>query len=345
MTATTRLLVSLIAFILCACQPVPEPLEEKATIAEAVITQPAFGIAMDGQPTAVRLAEASQRTGIVPQMVVWFVAWPDRLDRFESPLPAIQAVTAAGAIPVITWEPWMFVDGVRDPLVIDADAIIDGKWNYYMDRFFAEVRDAQSPVWIRFAHEMNTTRYHWGIPDVKSFGPEAPFIYQRLFRHVVTRSREVGAFNIRWIFCANAESVPSTADEAVDWNRAERYYPGDAYVDIIGADGYNWGDSVQTPEWTSRWQSLGEVFTPILDTLRAHAPGKPFYIFETGSSSSGGDKDQWIRDAVAQAAEWNLAGWVWFDLNKETDWSLTSGTEAASIQAIRDSMPTEPPQH
>src|SRR5687768_16385044 len=66
-------------------------------------------------------------------------------------------------------------------------------------------------------------------------------------------------------------------------------YPGDAYVDYIGMDGYNWGDNAV---WG--WQGFDTLFSEVYCEMRAKIPNKPILIAETATTEVGGDKDVWI---------------------------------------------------
>lgn len=104
-------------------------------------------------------------------------------------------------------------------------------------------------------------------------------------------------------------------------------YPGDAYVDWMGLDGYNWG-IVQT---TSTWQTFPAIASRIYSGLAAK--GKPIMIPETASAELGGDKAAWIG-AMLPALESTfpaIKALLWFEMNKETDWRIESSAGAQSV--------------
>jgi beta-mannanase len=140
-----------------------------------------------------------------------------------------------------------------------------------------------------------------------------------VYRHLHDLFVAEGAANVLWVFCPNFESVPSAA-----WNQWASYYPGDAYVDWMGFDGYNRG----TSEAGSTWRT----FTQVAGTLYAGlaAKGKPIMIGETASTEVGGDKAAWIR-AVLPALRGSypaVKALVWFHMNKSTDWRVDSSATA-----------------
>jgi beta-mannanase len=105
------------------------------------------------------------------------------------------------------------------------------------------------------------------------------------------------------------------------------YYPGDAYVDWTGVDGYNWGTS--DPDFD--WQSFHDVFKDIYPLLAAK--GKPILIGEMASDEVGGSKSQWIADMIPTLRTDfpSIKAFVWFDVKKERDWEINSS--ASSLAA------------
>ena len=89
-----------------------------------------------------------------------------------------------------------------------------------------------------------------------------------------------------WVWSPNAQDVPSQS-----WNHYTNYYPGDAYVDWVGIDGYNWGGRA--------WKSFATRFGSANGIYADYARRKPIMIAEYGSAETGGDKGAWYRDAAA----------------------------------------------
>jgi len=298
-----------------------------------------FGTALDGCPiTEERLSQVKNDIGVWPEIVVFFLQWPSMKDPTTArfPVESLDAIWNSGAIPCLTWEPMYYSEGRE--VMVPWQAIVHGAYDGYLKEFAAEAASWNRPFMIRFAHEMNIARYHWGT-EPSGYGPESPDIYRRMFRYVVTVFRGAGAHNAVWVFCPNAESVPNVSyDATAYWNRMEDYYPGDAVVDVLGMDGYNWG-TTQTKAnhgWDSQWRAFGTIFRPAWETLRRSAPDKPILVFETATVDQGGDKGLWIKNAFETAREWNLNGLVWFQVNKEYDWRISSG------QTLSSGSPPEP---
>jgi len=287
-----------------------------------------FGVALDGYPiTSEQLKSVAHEMGTSPEMVVFFLQWPSVEDQKSPRFPeeSLNAIWNSGAIPCLTWEPMVYREG-REVMVRWQD-IVGEAYDVYLMEFAKQAASWRKPFMIRFAHEMNIARYHWGT-EPSGYGPESPRIYRQMFRYVVTLFQKASARNVVWVFCPNSESVPNVSyDATASWNRTEAYYPGSAYVDILGMDGYNWG-TTQTKAangWDSQWRTFSSIFRPVRETLRGLAFDKPICVFETASVDHGGNKALWIKDAFETANKWGLSGLVWFQVNKEYDWRINSG--------------------
>lgn len=304
-----------------------------------------FGLALDGRPIeAARLETLATAHGHRPGFVVVFEQWP------ENPPASVAAaqpglaglaqslatIAHAGAVPVVTWEPMFYRQADGAEVILTEAAISDGRYNVYLDSCAALFASQPGRVIVRLMHEPNLNRYHWGVTR-DNYGPAAPAVYQRLWRHIVGRVRSsLGPASVRvqFAFCVNAESVPGPGNAAdAAWNTIAAYYPGAAWADLLGVDGYNWGDT-QTPAkhgWQSSWRSFESVLGPAVDELRSLAPGQPMHVFECASAPTGGDKTAWLRAAAATARAWDLAAVCWFEADKEVDWRLTTGVPAEEI--------------
>lgn len=309
-----------------------------------------LGLALDGRPiTAERLAGHVAQLGARPGAVVVFEQWP------ETPPPdaaaaapglaglaeSLASIRAIGATPVVTWEPMFYRVGGEE-VILPAERILDGRHDAYADAFAAALLAAPGEVIVRLMHEPNLGRYHWGVGK-NEYDADAPRAYREVWRHLVARVRGAadglepgGAARVRFAFCPNAESVPGPGNSAEHgWNTIAAYYPGDAWVDVVGVDGYNWGDT-QTPEnhgWRSQWRTFADILGPAVAELRSLAPDKPLYVFEAAAAPSGGDKRAWLGGAAATAREWRVAGLCWFEADKEVDWRLATGVPP---EAVRD---------
>ena len=149
--------------------------------------------------------------------------------------------------------------------------------------------------------EMNGNWVPWGTD---------PGNYQIAFRRIHGLFTELGLDEtmVRWVWGPNSSSTPpfSITD----------YWPGEDVVDIVGVSVYNFGGS-------RGWWGVWPIMDPAMEQLRTVAPDKPYLITQTGTGSSGGDKNRWIMDLFDYAAsDPNLVGIVYFNFDKEADWKV-----------------------
>jgi beta-mannanase len=144
----------------------------------------------------------------------------------------------------------------------------------------------------------------------------SPEKYVAAYRYVHDALAE--AENIIWVWCPNVTDEPRAP-----WNDAMGYYPGDEYVDWTCVDGYNWGLTQNIG-----WESFRDIFADIYPRLAAK--GKPIMIGEMASAESGGDKAAWIDAIIPTLKEHYpmIKGLIWFDIDKETDWRISSSSKA-----------------
>ena len=235
-----------------------------------------------------------------------FVGWTGD---FTSMLPGL---AAGGRIPLVTWEAWD--NSVGAPLT----GIIGGTYDSMIMARAQAVKTFGQKFFLRWGHEMNGNWYPWdGSHNGANLAATTTFI--AAYRHIHDLFVAAGATNALWVFCPNVDSVPGDS-----WNQWQNYYPGDAYVDWMGLDGYNWG----TVQSTSTWQTFPTIVGRIYSSLAAK--GKPIMIPETASTELGGDKAAWIS-AILPSLKSTFPGikaLVWFQMNKETDWRIDSSPTA-----------------
>lgn len=235
---------------------------------------------------------------------------------------ASQAANAAknGSIPLITLEFWDYTKGVNQP-AYSLKSISGGSWDSYLRTYARNAKAFGGTIWLRPLHEMNGNWYPW-CGTVNGNSP-ADFVpaWKRI-RQIFT---EEGATNVKFVWSVNNDSVPSTTANAIS-----AYWPGDAYVDYVAIDGYNFG----TGDSWSTWRSFSSVFGTSYSAV-TKLTSKPLVITEMGCSTTGGDKTAWITDMfrVLPTSFPRVKGVVWFNANKERDWRIESS--ATSLEAFK----------
>ena len=275
-----------------------------------------FGVSTPGGPTATgELDDVTRLVGEAPTVVLSYADFTHELD-----VPGLEAVTARGAVPLVTWEPWAAGAGTAQPAYA-LDRITAGDFDPYLRRWADGLRAFGRPVLLRFAHEMNGSWYPWA----EGVNGNGPGDYVAAWRHVRQVVTSVGTPQVSWVWSPNvpyAGSVPLAG-----------LYPGAANVDAVALDGYNFGTTTSWSTWTSPQALLG----PGLEQLRQLAPGLPVMVAETASAELGGSKADWVRDLVGYlSAQQDVTAMVWFDHLKEADWRLASS--AASATAMREAL-------
>jgi Glycosyl hydrolase family 26 len=151
-------------------------------------------------------------------------------------------------------------------------------------RWASRVKALGNRVYFTFNHEPETS--------LNSSGTGADFI--AAWRKVVTVFRQQGVANADYLWIMTAFSF-----KAKDRRRAIDWYPGEAYLDYIGADAYNWYTC--RPGTNNPWNSLEQLVNP----MRLFAQGKSIkgiLIPEWASTEDPAQpnrKAQWISDARA----------------------------------------------
>jgi beta-mannanase len=136
--------------------------------------------------------------------------------------------------------------------------------------------------------------------------------YQRI--QTIFAQTGISRSQVWWTFAPNGYTRPG--DPPI-----QAYYPGDDKVDIVSFSAYNFGSCSGNP-WPL-WQTPDQVFGPYIATIRQQVTAsKPIFVAEAGTTSAGGDKDKWLRDAYAYLVQQNIRGILYFNSDKECDWAI-----------------------
>ena len=220
---------------------------------------------------------------------------------------SMDATRARGAIPMVTM-------GLEPGTSLAA--IVSGSQDAAIKQWARAARDWGSPFFLSLWWEMNGNWYSWGrSPDFKA-------AWQRFHGLVVGE----GATNVTFTWTVN--SIWS-ADPLSD---PGPYYPGDAYVDWVGLDSYNWGRSPVQPD---KWINPEQTLTPTVEVLREIAPTKPIVVVENASTEHGGNKADWIREMLTTYLPHHpeIRAYLWFNWNfpkngLRSDWPIESSPPA-----------------
>jgi hypothetical protein len=198
-----------------------------------------------------------RRYDIVNRFYNWTQTFPTSLESWD---------VANGRIPMLTWccrDTRQITSGSQDAVIRAA-----------ADRMAA----FGSPIFLRFFHEMDGDRRAGTV--------HTPQDFINAWRHVHDIFVQRGATNVVWVWCPTSYKFITRSP----W--PPNYYPGDAYVDWIAADGYSWYPI------TGGWRSWTQIFQAFYDW--ASTQSKPIMIAENGvleDPAVSGRKAAWITDS------------------------------------------------
>jgi len=251
-----------------------------------------------------------------------------------------------------------------DPTVetgdLDSCEVLSGRYDSTVITFARHIKRWGQPLILSFAGEMNGNWAGWS--GFYNFGPncvtrtqvtdlfasygctdktrvecaDGPERYRNMYRHIHNLFATEGVTNVTWAWVVNHDSIPNEV-----WNQVDNYYPGDAYVDVISVDGFNWGDDGPGGcPVDAGWRTFGQVFSATLTSLSNTHPTRPFMLGEF-ASVEGTDpmsKANWITDAYRHIkSDWpQIKAAVWFDLGGDCSFPIESSLE--SIQAYRKAI-------
>jgi glycosyl hydrolase family 26 len=172
-----------------------------------------------------------------------------------------------GRIPMISWAP------------TSSAGINNGSQDAWIRSEADAVRAFGAPLFIRWFGEMEAPG------NAPNAGTPAQFIaaWQRIY----SIFQQENATNAMWVWCPDASAFASGV--------AQSFYPGDAYVDWLCGDAYNWSPLSPGGVQGGTWRSFDTIFSSFYSW--AAGRGKPLMAGETGAQEgTPGAKAQWLLD-------------------------------------------------
>jgi len=241
---------------------------------------------------------------------------------YDFPAAEMERIRGHGSIPFFSWASQSTPASLSQPDFQLSD-VIEGRYDAYIREWAEAAREWGHPFFLRFNWEMNGNWFAW----MEGVNGNQPGEYVTAWRHVHDIFTSVGATNATWVWCPNVDPGHQLRD-------LKSLYPGDAYVDWTGLDGYNFGTNPASPRG---WMSFNELFRTTYDEIVEEiAPSKPLVISEVGSSEYGGSKAEWIADALhsARTEYAQLKAMVWFEKYDDgMDWPIESSSSSAAAFA------------
>lgn len=315
-----------------------------ATSAVAARSPIALGVSTEAghshdPATAIAAIQSYASLGIKPALWTIWSDWGSRAGKATCskgagscafPSALAKALKARKITPFIWWQPTNPANPAAGVYERHKN-IISGKHDAYIRTWAKAAKAHGGPVIVRMFHEMNGSWFPWGIE--KRFDNSAA-TFNKAWRHVVTIFRQVGARNVKFLWS------PYNADKGA----YRPFYPGNAWVDFVGATSLNWGT------WGGRkWRSLPDILKRPLAVVRnltrtgSDPQGKPVILAEVGSNHEGGDKAAWITQGYKQAYKKfpSIRAMVYLDYDTSTtagqpDWRLVvpDGRALAAYRSV-----------
>lgn len=196
----------------------------------------------------------------------------------------------------------------------DTKEIAAGQHDAWIRSQAEAVRDLEDPLLLRWLWEMDGNRRRAWVHS----GPD----YVAAWLHIRGIFDEVGADNAAFVWCPN---------EFLFWEGGtpQEWYPGDANVDWLCADGYNWGTSSTAEDWVT----IDAIFE---DFVTWAAPRDlPIMIGESGvGEAEPGAKAAWLR-SIPELLRTELPevdAFVYFDKDftefGHRDWRVDTSADA-----------------
>jgi hypothetical protein len=217
---------------------------------------------------------------------------------------------------VVFWEATNYNLGTVNQTGYSYDAILNGNFDAYIAQFASDAKAYGGEVILVPFSEMNGNWFPWSITQNGNSAQKHIDAWRKI------REAFRGATNVKFGWAPNHDAVPDTAE-----NQFEKFYPGDAYVDYVGLDGFNFNNP---------WMTFDQIFGKSLAKMKLYK--KPIYIFSF-ASAQGTQKGAWITDAlnVQIPKHPEIKGWIWFNEDKERDWRINS--DATALTAFKSVLP------
>ena len=197
-------------------------------------------------------------------------------------LSELNSISSNGWRPMISANPYFF-DRCKAEGASLYKTIANGNCDEFLHSVGKNFKSFGKSVFFRFAWEMNIDSMEWAVRKTGDSNADFIAAWQRI--HSIFYQEN--ASNVLFVFSPNVGGPVPYKD----------LYPGNAYVDWVALDGYNWGT---TQSW-SRWESFTTVFSASYNQLVKAAPNKPVMLAEVNTTDKGGNKPSWYTDAFSKA--------------------------------------------
>jgi mannan endo-1,4-beta-mannosidase len=267
----------------------------------AAAFRPALGVYALGMPGSYLPVQTfATAVGKQPRIVLFYSGFGEQF-----PLAFARQAYAHGATPLDQIE----------PTGISIAQVAAGRYDAYLKSYADEIRAYGHQVIVGFAHEMNGSWYSWGWTHV----PAGTWV--EAWRRVVADFRSQHATNVTWLW---------TISRVLSQGPVQSFWPGAAYVNWVGIDGY----------FTGPQDTFSNVFLPAMTVVHRFT-NDPVLISESAIGQLAGQA-RMIPNLLSGVIRYHLLGLVWFDVAQsggltQQDWRLEGhpAALAAFRQAVR----------
>jgi endoglucanase len=199
---------------------------------------------------------------------------------------------------IITIEPWTWTRDERNTADFLFNGISEGYYDSNMRSICQVIGTLQSPVSVRWGHEMETKdgQFIWS-----AWKPEN---YIASFKRMIDICRkEAPKINVIW--------------SPIGLENAKDYYPGDDYVDLVGVSVFGY------QAWEEKIIGHARSFTELLTERYKNVKdlGKPIVVAELGYTGDAAYVASWEAEVRAARPDMpQLAGVVYFNQPEVYPW-------------------------
>jgi hypothetical protein len=230
--------------------------------------------------------------------VVWVYFSNNWFKGIKFPKTEVEVISSLNKIPFIRIMPRSgFINGSQDP-VYTLQKITDGVFDEELTQYARDAKNIKTGLIMEFGTEVNGSWFSWngkynGGGNKKEYGDpkkyDGPERFRDAYRHIIDIFRNEGAKNVTWVYHVNSNSVPKKK-----WNTMQAYYPGDDYIDWIGASIYG----AQVPG--ERGKEFTDIMDECYDEICNVSKNKPLAVLEFGVIEDPAvvNKPEWIGNAL-----------------------------------------------
>lgn len=293
-------------------RPRPIPLQTLVEPPTGTYYLGVFPGSKNGMGADVSAEDVKVYQGAVGKPLAWVYFWNNWYDDPHFPTKTASWIRANGSVPYIRL---MLLSSPTIPKpdpVYSLKNIIDGKFDAQLRSWMQDARQFGTPVIAEYGVEVDGWWFPWNGLYNKEGGTFADSVgrFREAYRHIIQIARDEGAYNVRWVFHVDPWDEP-----VADWNKFENYYPGDDWIDWVGASVYGRQLPSDPPGISFRYQ-MDWVYRRMQKMTN-----KPFIVCEFGQINDS-HQVSWTRAALADimGGRWpNLIGFSWWNSTFSND--------------------------